>query len=147
MAYTYTEREKQQRKQKYERNKLAVLSSAKVRYHKDPEKYKLMVRGRHLKNNYFPLLTPQQALDKYAEMHEAQKGLCLICMKPEIKIDPQNKKPCLLAVDHDPKTNHVRGLLCFMCNTSLGRLERNFSRIIDYLRNSKLNYVRGLKNG
>jgi hypothetical protein len=64
-------------------------------------------------------------LSKYDEMFEAQGGLCAICREPE-----EGKR---LAVDHDHATNRVRGLLCFRCNTTLGRFEAQREAILDYL--------------
>ncbi len=141
MSYKYEADEKAWRKQNYQDNKEKVLLESKIRYSADPEKYKLLVRGRHLKKKYFPHLTVQQSLDRYAQMFDSQKGLCAICLNPEVKVDPQHGKVCWLAVDHDPQSKHVRGLLCFMCNTNLGRMERNFQRIVTYLRNSKMSHV------
>lgn len=50
----------------------------------------------------------------YAQLVEAQGGLCAICGKPE-KVQPN------LAVDHCHVTGKVRGLLCFYCNTAIGK--------------------------
>lgn len=61
-------------------------------------------------------ITPEQ----YWEMHDKQNGLCKICKKPQsvgIKLD----------VDHNHKTNKVRGLLCRSCNTGIGLLRDSFS--------------------
>lgn len=49
------------------------------------------------------------SLDRYNEMVKEQNGLCWIC---EQEAD--------LVVDHDHETEEVRGLLCNLCNTSLG---------------------------
>jgi len=66
------------------------------------------------------------SLDKYNEMYEAQEGKCLICGEHKDK----------LMVDHDHKTNKVRGLLCTHCNTGIGFLKdnvNNLKKAIDYL--------------
>lgn len=53
--------------------------------------------------------------DDYDVMFNQQNGVCAICNKPEA----QNKR---LAVDHCHHTYKVRGLLCSMCNTGIGKL-------------------------
>lgn len=58
-------------------------------------------------------------------LQEKQGGRCAIC---------KNERP--LNLDHDHKTNKVRGLLCQQCNTALGMLNDSpvlFQRAIDYL--------------
>lgn len=53
---------------------------------------------------------------RYDRMLATQQGRCAICgMQP-----PHGARR--LAVDHDHKTNEVRGLLCFDCNTGIGKL-------------------------
>lgn len=49
-------------------------------------------------------------------MIEAQAGLCGICCEPMKPGRDTN-------VDHDHATGRVRGLLCRVCNTRLGRIE------------------------
>jgi len=51
-------------------------------------------------------------LEEYDALLLKQKGVCMICGKPESK-----RK---LSVDHDHKTGRVRGLLCNHCNRLLG---------------------------
>lgn len=65
--------------------------------------------------------------NEYNEMFLKQNGVCAICSG---KPDTQWKK---LAVDHCHKTGKVRGLLCMVCNTMLGRFEKNKERIMEYL--------------
>lgn len=69
-------------------------------------------------------VTPEQ----YEQMLEQQSGVCAICEQPEINRE--------LAVDHDHKTNKVRGLLCNNCNQMLGRAKDNIrilTKAIEYL--------------
>jgi len=72
-------------------------------------------------------LSPEQ----YNKLFNQQKGRCLICN--------EQKKLC---VDHNHKTNKVRGLLCTRCNTALGKYEDwylRYSIIIDnYLRKERI---------
>ena len=55
-------------------------------------------------------------LEQYDEMFEQQNGVCAICSG--VNLDGRR-----LVVDHDHKTNKVRGLLCTGCNTKLGIVE------------------------
>jgi len=69
---------------------------------------------------------------QYNELLEKQNGICAICGKtPE-----DNGKA--LAVDHNHRTNVVRGLLCDKCNTGIGILQDS-SKLLrtaaDYLDN------------
>lgn len=64
------------------------------------------------------------SLVEYELMYEAQNGVCAICKKPE-----SSGKG--LAVDHDHETGKVRSLLCFMCNTSIGKLGEDIPRILE----------------
>lgn len=67
-----------------------------------------------------------------AEMRERQQGRCAICGTPEGDT-PKGR----LHVDHDHKTNVVRGLLCSLCNTGIGQFKEDPSRMlaaIEYLK-------------
>ena len=46
---------------------------------------------------------------------KAQGNQCAICRKPF-----SSERCAWLCVDHDHKTNQVRALLCFTCNSGLG---------------------------
>lgn len=72
-------------------------------------------KGTHLKRTY------GIDLYEYHAMLKEQQGVCAICYKPEIDKD--------LAVDHCHRTGQVRGLLCYMCNTSLGKMEDSPDRL------------------
>ncbi len=52
------------------------------------------------------------SLEDFQIMFDIQGGVCAICGEAEVKQ--------LLSVDHDHKTDKVRGLLCHLCNTGLG---------------------------
>ena len=70
-------------------------------------------------------------LDDYNLMYKEQKGVCAICDLEELS----GKR---LAVDHCHETGKVRGLLCFACNTSLGKFNDSISTLesaINYLKN------------
>ena len=68
-------------------------------------------------------------LEDFEAMEKAQNGLCAICFEPE-------KENQVLSVDHDHKTNKVRGLLCGNCNRGIGNLKDSpavLYRAIEYL--------------
>lgn len=67
--------------------------------------------------------------EQYNALVLAQNGVCAIC-----------KKPCALgrklAVDHNHRTGKNRGLLCFNCNTGLGKFgdcQATLQRAMEYL--------------
>lgn len=61
--------------------------------------------------------------EQYNAMADEQNNLCAICEQPErIKQAGKIKK---LNVDHCHRTGIVRSLLCFNCNTLLGKLNDN----------------------
>lgn len=53
----------------------------------------------------------------YEELLREQGGVCGLCGRPP----PTGRR---LAVDHCHRTNRIRGLLCHLCNTALGFVER-----------------------
>ena len=68
-------------------------------------------REYHLERNY------GISKAEYIRMLLDQEGVCAICKQPPTKKE--------LAVDHDHKTNKVRGLLCIPCNLGLGYFKDN----------------------
>ena len=91
---------------------------AQASRHNEPRK----VRSRHLK--YLYGITVEQ----YEEMLEKQGGHCAACPRT-----PDQEKHGVLHVDHDHKTDAVRGLLCQRCNTGLGLLNEQFDGIVAYM--------------
>jgi hypothetical protein len=73
----------------------------------------------------------------YGILLSAQGGVCKICKREE-KVGKCGK-PQKLCVDHSHITGEVRGLLCTLCNTSLGVIENQndvktrIQSIIEYL--------------
>lgn len=55
-------------------------------------------------------------VDEALQMLANQGGTCALCPKPLNRDTMQ--------VDHDHATGRVRGMLCVMCNTTLGKLEK-----------------------
>ena len=58
--------------------------------------------------------------DDYQRMLASQQGACAVCLKP-FSGSPH--------VDHCHATGRVRGLLCHLCNTALGKLNDDPERL------------------
>lgn len=69
----------------------------------------------------------------YNEKLKAQNFVCAICEKPETSLDGRTNKPKLLAVDHNHSTGEIRDLLCWHCNTVLGKINENLE-LLDKMR-------------
>lgn len=114
--------------------KKCVSDHNKKRYREDPVK----TRENNLKYRNPVVIRTRKLLQKYGlslkdydALHAAQKGVCAICKLPEAG---KNER---LSVDHDHRTNKVRGLLCNSCNVGIGRLKDsipNLSAAIEYLK-------------
>jgi hypothetical protein len=79
-------------------------------------------------------------LSEYNYLLEKQAGKCAICGEKESII--KNGKIQDLSVDHDHETGVVRGLLCYRCNTGIGKLrdDPELLRIAaDYIETSSAN--------
>ena len=75
------------------------------------------------------------SLAEYEEMLRKQNGLCAICNLPERRV--VNGTKFQLNVDHNHNTGKVRGLLCFVCNTALGKFGDSkvlLEKAINYLK-------------
>ncbi len=59
--------------------------------------------------------------DQFDQMLKDQGGGCAICKRPETG-KSRTKKIKSLSVDHCHDTGEIRGLLCFDCNVSLGKM-------------------------
>lgn len=95
-------------------------------------------KNSHLKRNY------NISLDDYLVMALNQEFKCAICKNPETSVDKKKNKVRDLAVDHCHVTGKVRGLLCWKCNTSIGRLKDSIEILqnaIDYLKKSRENNI------
>jgi hypothetical protein len=90
-----------------------IVSSAQ--YQKEyPDRVREWGWRKHIKKKY------GLSAKVYEEMFLAQQCVCAICGKPETHLY-RNKQIGYLAVDHDHATGKIRQLLCFNCNTGLGR--------------------------
>jgi len=78
------------------------------------------------------------SLKEFKKLLKKQNNLCAICGKKEtLKL---HSKTCLLAVDHDHKTNKIRGLLCSRCNLMLGSVKDSIKllkKAIKYLKRNQ----------
>lgn len=63
--------------------------------------------------------------ENYGRMLEEQAGVCAICREDETRISPKTHAPQLLSVDHCHDTLRVRALLCWRCNTTIGKLNHD----------------------
>lgn len=61
----------------------------------------------------------------YQDMLESQDYKCLIC-ETRFDIEVIGKRPNL---DHCHSTGKIRGILCFNCNTGIGKLNDNLSTL------------------
>lgn len=92
----------------------------KVRERRQSERYKQQ-RAQYRKDNAELISAQkrrQKMVSKYGitpeerqEILDRQGGTCALCPSTE-----------RLAIDHKPGTKTVRGILCFNCNTSIGKL-------------------------
>ncbi len=83
-----------------------------------------LLNGRkcHLKRKY------GISLEDYQAMWDAQGGLCANCHQPETRVSNYGTKDSpvsWLAVDHCHKTGKIRALLCFRCNTLIGKVNED----------------------
>lgn len=63
--------------------------------------------------------------DEYRDFQDNQKGMCAICGIS--LVTPDRINPC---IDHNHKTEEVRGLLCQKCNSGLGNFNDSPSQLI-----------------
>jgi len=71
----------------------------------------------------------------WLEILSAQRGLCLVCEVPLTTEAPRKETSACL--DHDHRTNKVRGLLCARCNQGIGLLQDSSAivlRAAEYLK-------------
>ena len=69
--------------------------------------------------------------ETYNNLFTKQNGCCKICNKHQSDLQSG------LVIDHDHKTNRVRGLLCMSCNISLGHLKEDITIIQDRINTHK----------
>lgn len=74
-------------------------------------------------------------LEQYNELFINQNGCCKICNRHQSEFKRS------LAVDHDHKTNKIRGLLCHHCNKGIGHFFENPS-----IMESAISYIKETSN-
>lgn len=90
----------------------------------EDQKFKSKYRDRYYQGKY------NITLEEYEALLEAQGYVCAICGKAE----PSGRA---LSVDHCHLTGKLRELLCYRCNTTLGKFEDDPQKLIacaDYLK-------------
>ena len=94
-------------------NKVEIREQC-IRYRaRYPERDRERQRARHLQSTY------NLTLEDYNNMLEKQDHRCAICNSHRTEQNPQFG----LVIDHCHDTNQVRGLLCWKCNTGLGKFD------------------------
>lgn len=94
-----------------------------------------MDRERNFKRYY------GMTVDKYEEMLEKQNFVCEICKEKETSIDYKTGALRKLSVDHCHTTNKIRDLLCWRCNSVIGRVNEDIdllSKMIAYLKKHEI---------
>lgn len=106
-------------KKKYGENaefRWSKLSKQAIKLQTDPEhkkKHMLSQRKWHLKKNY------GMTIDDFSSMLASQGGGCAICGSKSGVFEPKTR----MVVDHCHVTGKVRGILCDLCNTALGKFQ------------------------
>jgi Recombination endonuclease VII len=107
------------------------------KYHREYQRNRRRKLGIALRG---PKWTPERQLDyflrgyydislvQYNQLLDKQNGGCGICGRK-----PPFGKFKRLSVDHSHITGEVRGLLCMFCNSFLGRIEDDASKVSRYL--------------
>lgn len=123
------------RRARYKRNPRPAIQRAQEWRKKNPERFRAVERRGELRErdrrrwlNAKYGLTPED----FRRLLDAQRGACAICGR----VMGED-----LHVDHDHRTNTVRGLLCGSCNRGIGLLQENpkhLYRAAQYITDHKL---------
>lgn len=121
--YHFKHREKKNayRREWYLKNKQRAYAGIRRAVHNNPELYISMARNYQYKKNY------GIDLNEYNRMFQIQGGMCDICGIHQSQL--KNR----LSVDHNHVTGNVRGLLCWVCNRSVGFVEKWHRKVMPYL--------------
>lgn len=105
------------------------LSKQAIKLRDDPEhkrNHMLAQRRWHLKKNY------GITIEDFSAMLDAQGGGCAICGSKQDPAEPKTR----MVVDHCHRTGKVRGILCDLCNTAIGKFKDDTSLLM-----SAINYI------
>ncbi|MCI0563882.1 MAG: endonuclease VII domain-containing protein [Nitrososphaera sp.] len=119
-------------------NKDKIKAASAAYYQEHAEKIKAKVKAWKILNPADPLqkrkhqlkLKYDMTLEEFDERLDAQDGRCMIC-----KTDTPGGRG-RFHVDHNHVTDQVRDLLCYECNTGLGKFKEStdlLQKAIDYL--------------
>ena len=112
------------------KNKDAIRESTRNYKLRNP----LIAKAGHLRRKF------GISLDQFNEMLAAQNGVCAICGEKETRLKKNYDEPGDLCVDHCHKTGKIRGLLCFKCNSAIGKLRDSsdgLTKALEYLRKAE----------
>lgn len=119
----------------YLNHKEDILTKSKKYYQDNIEYIKQYKKEKNIREETYRIKNLGRfgiSVDEYDIILNRQNGVCAVC-----------KNPCItgrrLAVDHNHKTNTVRGLLCSRCNMSIGLMRDNIlllKQSITYLEGS-----------
>lgn len=67
--------------------------------------------------------------EQFLVLYEEQGGCCAVCKKSIKILDCFDNMSDIAHLDHDHKTNEIRGLLCTKCNKGLGHFDDNITAL------------------
>lgn len=72
-------------------------------------------------------------IEDYYLLLKKQKNVCKVCKQQETRKYKRGIRR--LSVDHNHKTNKIRGLLCASCNLMIGQIEKNkfIKKMFEYI--------------
>jgi len=105
------EENRKKNRERYHRNREVYVASNRRWREQNYERSIYLSRRRDLKRFY------GLTIDDYDRMLAEQHGRCAIC-----DIEANDSPKGRLQVDHCHTTGKVRGLLCFLCNSAVGKL-------------------------
>lgn len=111
------------------KNRDIIVAQKRLYYNNNKEKLYTLERDRQYRKRY------NITLEDYNYLFIKQNGLCAIC-----ESDKSGKNDRYFAVDHNHKTDEVRGLLCTNCNPKLGWYEKNSISVERYLESEQSYY-------